>query len=63
LGGSKRGFYGVYHSFSAKHLQGYVNGFAYRLNEDNVRVHTFDRIDALLNKEWRKRITYAELIG
>jgi len=57
----KRGFYGVYHSFSAKHLQRYVDEFAYRLNEGNVRVHTMDRIDALLKKTIGKRITHVEL--
>lgn len=57
----KRGFYGVYHSFSEKHLQRYVNEFAYRLNEGNVRVHTMDRIDALLRKTIGKRITYQTL--
>ena len=59
----KRGFYGVYHSFSEKHLQRYVDEFAYRLNEGNVRVHTMDRIDALLRKTVGKRITYQALIA
>lgn len=59
----KRGFYGVYHSFSKKHLQRYVDEFAYRLNEGNVRVHTMDRIDALLRKTVGKRIRYADLIA
>lgn len=57
----KRGFYGVYHSFSEKHLQRYVDEFAYRLNEGNVRVHTMDRIDALLRKTVGKRVTYQAL--
>lgn len=55
----KRGLYDVYHSFSAKHLQRYVDEFSYRLNEGNVRVHTMDRIDALLGKAIEKLITYA----
>jgi transposase-like protein len=57
----KRGFYGVYHSFSEKHLQRYVDEFAYRLNEGNCKVHTMDRIDALLRKTSGKRITYKKL--
>jgi transposase-like protein len=59
----KRGFYGVYHQFSAKHLQRYVDEFAYRLNEGNCRVHTLDRIDALIRKTNGVRLTYANLTG
>ncbi len=59
----KRGFYGVYHQFSQKHLQRYVDEFAYRLNEGNVRVHTMDRIDALIGKTLGVRLTYANLTG
>jgi transposase-like protein len=57
----KRGFYGTYHSFSEKHLQRYVDEFAYRLNEGNCKVHTLDRIDALLRKTEGRRITYKSL--
>lgn len=59
----KRGFYGIYHSFSEKHLQRYVGEFTYRLNESNVRVHTMDRIDALLRKASGKRLAYQRLTG
>jgi len=59
----KRGFYGVYHSFSEKHLQRYINEFTYRLNEGNVRVHTMDRIDAILGKAIGARISYSNLIA
>ena len=58
----KRGFYGVYHQFSIKHLQRYVNEFAYRLNEGNCKVHTVDRIDALLSRTVGRRMTYESLI-
>jgi hypothetical protein len=44
----KRGFYGVYHSFSGKHLQLYVDDFSFWLNEGNVKNHTMSRIDSLL---------------
>lgn len=57
----KRGFYGTYHSFSEKHLQRYVDEFAFRLNEGNVKHHTMTRIDALLEKTIGRRITYRQL--
>lgn len=59
----KRGFYGTYHSFSTKHLLRYVDEFACRLNEGNVKIHTMDRIDAVLRKAVAVRVTYAELIS
>jgi len=59
----KRGFYGVYHSFSTKHLQRYVDEFAYRLNDGNCNIHTTGRIDSLISKALSKRITYAGLIA
>ena len=58
----KRGFYGVYHSFSVKHLQRYVDEFVYRLNEGNVQNHVWDRIDSLLSKSFEQRIAYTYLI-
>jgi len=57
----KRGMHGVYHHASAKHLGRYVNEFAFRLNEGNVKAHTLKRLDALIVSTARKRITYAEL--
>jgi transposase-like protein len=54
----KRGFYGVYHAFSRKHLQRYLNEFVFRLNSGNVKIHTLDRIDALLRMCVGKRLTY-----
>lgn len=59
----KRGFYGVYHSFSEKHLQRYLGEFSFRLNQGNVKIHTMDRIDAFLVKAEGVRMTYANLIG
>ena len=57
----KRGFYGIYHSFSQKHLQRYVDEFGFRLNEGNCKIHTLERIDAFIDKTFGKRITYSEL--
>jgi transposase-like protein len=58
----KRGIIGVYHHASAKHLGRYVNEFAFRLNEGDVKRHTMARLDSLIAASARKRLTYAELI-
>jgi transposase-like protein len=58
----KRAFYGIYHAFSRKHLQLYLNEVVFRLNSGNVKVHTLDRIDALLKMCIGKRLTYLTLI-
>jgi len=57
----KRGILGVYHSASAKHLDRYVQEFAFRLNEGNVSRHTFERLDSLIDAVVGKRITYKQV--
>ena len=59
----KRGYNGVYHQWSAKHMARYVNEFTFRLNEGNVGRHTMDRLDSLLEGAIGKRLTYEELIS
>ncbi len=59
----KRGLHGVYHHASEKHLGRYVDEFAFRLNDGNVRRHTMRRLDSLMAAAAGKRITYKELIG
>jgi len=58
----KRGYNGVYHHMSTKHLHRYVNEFTFRLNEGNVKLHTLKRIDSLVDQVIGKRLTYKELI-
>lgn len=50
-------------SFSRKNLQRYADEFAFRLNEGNCKVHTLDRIDALLAKSIGVRISCQQLVG
>jgi transposase-like protein len=57
----KRGHYGTYHMISKKHLQRYVDEFAFRHNEGNVKYSTMDKINALIDKAPGKRLTYKRL--
>jgi transposase-like protein len=59
----KRGLHGVYHHASEKHLGRYVDEFAFRLNDGNVRRHTMDRLDSFVDSTVGKQITYKELIA
>ena len=59
----KRGITGIYHHVSNKHLQRYVDEFAFQLNEGNCEVDTIDRMESLVKCMGGKRITYKELIN
>jgi transposase-like protein len=59
----KRGIHGVYHHASPKHLGRYVNEFAFRLNEGDVKRHTLDRLDSFIINSAGKRLTYGALIA
>ena len=57
----KRGYNGVYHQWSAKHMARYVNEFTFRLNEGNVKIPTMKRLDSLVKGTVGKRLTYQQL--
>lgn len=59
----KRGVYGVYHHVSVKHLGRYVDEFAFRLNDGNVRVRTLDRLNSFIDACAGRRLTYKALIA
>lgn len=57
----KRGLHGVYHHASKKHIGRYVDEFTFRLNDGNVRRHTWDRLDSFVDAVAGKRLTYKRL--
>ena len=57
----RRGLHGVYHHASPKHLARYVDEFTFRLNEGNVKRHTWDRLDSFVSAVAGKRLTYKRL--
>ena len=59
----KRGIEGTFHQVSVKHLDCYVNEFAFRLNEGNCQVDTEDRMAALFQTMSGKRLSYRELVS
>jgi transposase-like protein len=58
-----RGILGVYHHASPKHLGRYVDEFAFRLNEGNVKLHTLTRLASFVDGTAGKRLTYKALIA
>jgi transposase-like protein len=58
----KRGVYGTFHHVSEKHLHRYVDEFAFRLNEGNVKNHTMTRLESFIDGTAGKRLTYKGLI-
>jgi len=58
----RRGLIGVYHHASPKHMERYVDEFAFRLNEGNVKHHTLTRLDSFVDGTAGKRLTYKGLI-
>jgi len=58
----KRGYYGTFHHLSNKHLDRYVGEFVFRLNNGNVRIHTWNRIRSLIQGTFGKRLTYRALV-
>ena len=59
----KRGYRGVYHYMSKKHLERYVNEFVFRLNAGGDEVPIMDRMELLVRGSFDRHITYDELIA
>ena len=57
----KRGYNGVYHNWSLKHMKRYINEFSFRLNDGNCKIDTIDRMASLVKGAAGKRLKYADL--
>ena len=57
----KRGYYGVYHYMSVKHLNRYITEFSFRHNTSSIS--TMDFIGMTAGRITGKRLTYQELIN
>jgi len=57
----KRGYYGIYHHMSFKHLHRYINEFSFRHN--TAKSSTMDFINLTIGKMRNCRLTYKELIN
>ena len=56
----KRGFHGVYHQVSPKHLQRYLDEYAYRYN--SRKETSVDKFAVAISSVIKARITYQNLI-